>query len=151
MSAADAWSPKVAAEKYRALVTEWARHFNVPVPTIRIREDGQCKAVYHYAHHPRGQRQRRLRRRITMPLAYCRRCKDRSLRDALIHEFAHHLDYAPGKGRVAYRPIHSGHGESFRTALVRVATVAYGDPRNYNWDSEYKRVTQWAVEQGLTP
>jgi hypothetical protein len=131
---------------YRAIVTEWAQHFKVPVPAVRVRAES-CHGVYKYVHWRKGRR--RLLQQITMPVTPCN--KKMSLRNQLVHEFAHHLDYAPGLWKVGYRPDHSGHGESFRKALVQVATVAYGDPRNYDWRSDYKRVAQWAVEQGLTP
>jgi protein gp37 len=120
-------------DDYLRLVTAWAKHFDIPAPTVRLR--ATCHAVYNYDLRRKGKL-----REIAMPGKPP--CKQ-SVRDALIHEFTHHLLFMRNDSG-------SSHGESFRAALVEVATHALGDPKLYEWHQDYTRVEKWAIEQGLT-
>ncbi len=130
----------ILTDECRRVVAEWARHFNVPVPTIKIRVGGRAHYTYRNGRH--------LVRRITIPRFFSTRTGKHSFYDTLVHEFSHHLDYAAAEGRIGYRPQHS-HGATFRSALVQVATLAYGDPKQYGWQDEYKPVSQWATKRRL--
>lgn len=107
--------------EYSVDVREWCRHFKVPVPRVQVRIR-------------RGSAYR------TGPMILS--MAPDSSRDSLIHEFAHHLNHILSQ--------QSGHGLTFRIALVQAATVAYGRAKSYNWGREYTAVKTWATKHGLT-
>jgi hypothetical protein len=105
---------------YLAEFTRWAKHFGIPPPAVVVRKR-------------HGGSYRKSRRTISLPA--------NAGRDALVHEFAHHLA----------AEIHGtrGHGPHFRIALVETATVAYGRATRYPWASEYRTIAAWARRHGL--
>ena len=117
--------------EYCLAVAEWARHFKVPAPTVRMRA-GRANTDYVYY------RNERLRPWISMASTGIH-----SGRNVLIHEFAHHLDYQSRKYDI-------GHDRVFFATLVQVATFVLGRPEDYDWPSEYRTIRRWASEQGLT-
>jgi hypothetical protein len=72
--------------------------------------------------------------------------------DALLHEFAHHLQKEPRfaamkpRGRVTTtwygrtKEARSIHGPDFFAALLEVATFAYGDHKHFTWANEYRSI-----------
>src|SRR3990167_6450170 len=56
----------------------------------------------------------------------------RGIEAALVHEFAHHLDFS--------RRGHSDHSAPFQAALVEVVQAWYGRQDLYPWAQEYKTV-----------
>lgn len=111
----------IIEQQYLTDVKEWARRFKIEPPLVRVRQKRS------------GGNYRRARRTISMP--------PNAGRDALVHEFAHHVDHLLYGGH--------GHGPTFRIALVQAATTAYGRAEAYNWAREYANIARWAQTHGL--
>ncbi len=72
---------------------------------------------------------------------------------ALLHEFAHHLDYVRNGCQV-----HSDkngnrwqeyHSRRFIHSLADVVEAHYGDLSHYPWETEYRSIRNFAVSQGI--
>jgi len=86
------------------------------------------------------------------------KCLCSTLKNILIHEFAHFLIYQRSNcaepcspnGRI------TPHNWQFVDALIDCATVCYGNPAHYDWDTEYrsiqasinKRFPEWKIKNG---
>lgn len=106
-----------------ALVTLLAEHFKVAPPNLAICAGD--KSLYH----PPSR---------TIFLAAS---PWRGMTNSVLHEFAHVLAF----GR---NPFHlDEHGQPFQEALVEVAAFHYGDPKHYDWTTEYESVRTFAVRR----
>jgi len=93
-------------------VQRWAKAAGIQAPTVKIHA-GRHGSAYNPG-----------RQRIGVDLG--------ATRDALVHEFAHHINHITYNGR--------GHGVTFRIALVEAATIAYGSAHGYTWEREYSNI-----------
>lgn len=61
------------------------------------------------------------------------------LKQALVHEFAHHLHWE--------KRHEINHGRAFKRALMQVAKFAYASPGDYCWEHEYKTVAAYGARR----
>lgn len=127
-----------AKEKCMARLESLCCLFNLPVPTLRFREEGEG-GRYSFKYKRRNCKVVGTARRAIyvggkswMGNGFFPRWEP-----ILLHEFAHYLTHS----RAEFRPHRTGgHGPAFHRALTDVTTEWYGDASAYPWASEYKRL-----------
>lgn len=110
----------IMEQEYAADFRVWSKAFGIRPPSCQVRII-------------RAGKYRTRKERIVLP--------PNAEKDCLVHEFAHHLDHMLYSG--------TGHGATFRIALVQVATIAYGRAERYPWGREYELLKRWARVHGL--
>ena len=67
------------------------------------------------------------------------------VKQALVHELAHHVDFSLNTNRRNRR----SHDETFFLILVDLVNLCYDDPADYRWYREYATIYRWACQKGL--
>jgi predicted SprT family Zn-dependent metalloprotease len=74
-----------------------------------------------------------------------RRYDPAEVKQALVHELAHHVDYSLNHNRRNRR----SHDEVYFFILIDVIQLCYDDPSEYKWYREYPTLYKWACRKGL--